>query len=325
MASESDAALREAAAEWFARMRGPDAERDRAAFVAWIAEDPRHKRLYDQMQVTWEQSRLVTHTPAGQAYAGLPPRAAARRSPWPYAVAASIAAIFVVTLLFAYRGPIAGPAARVQEIASQIGIRQVRLGDGSIVTLDAGTRIELRFAAAERRVILKTGRARFDVRQDKARPFIVAAAEREIVATGTLFDVSCLDGKLTVALLRGSVDVRDARPEAPRTLVAHLEPGQEVQLAPGTSAAPRTADAGGRDWPSGMVEFDGAPLSTVVAVANRYANRRLVLADPATGALRVTGAYKMGDAEALAATLAAAFDLVVTPGTDGSILLARRH
>jgi transmembrane sensor len=325
MAVESDAALREAAAEWFARMRGPNADRERAAFDAWIAEDPGHKRLYDQMQVAWERSRLVTHTPAGQAYAGLPARAAALRGPWLYAIAASIAAIFVVTLVFAYRGPIALPGVPVQEVASQIGIRQVRLGDGSILTLDAGTRIELRFAAGERRVVLKTGRARFDVRQDKARPFVVAAAEREIVATGTLFDVTCIDGKLTVALLRGNVEVRNARPDAQRMLVAHLEPGQEIQLAPGMSGAPHPMDAGGRDWPRGMVEFDGAPLSTVVAVANRYAKRRIVLVDPATGSLRVTGAYKMGDPEALAATLAVAFDLTVAPGQDGSILLARRR
>lgn len=35
-------ALRDEAAHWFARMRGPDAEPSRAAFETWLAADPLH-------------------------------------------------------------------------------------------------------------------------------------------------------------------------------------------------------------------------------------------------------------------------------------------
>lgn len=316
-------ALREAAAEWVIRMRGPDAERARPAFEAWLAEHPDHKRMYDRVAVSWEQSRLVAHTPAGKAWEGLPARARPARRTWAYAVAAGIAALVVVGLLLAHRSPVAGPGAPAQEIASQIGIRHVRLADGTIVTLDAETRLALRFSAGERRILLKAGRARFAVAHDASRPFVVAAADREIVATGTIFDVSCANDTVSVALLRGGVDVREARPNGPHPLVARLAPGQAIQLAPGVEPVAHPLDTGAEDWPNGMVEFDGTPLRDVIATANRYSRRHIVLADPALGELKVTGGFRLGDPEGFAAALAAAFELETRPVKE-SILIDRR-
>ena len=101
-------ALRETAAEWLIRMHGPDAERARPAFEAWLADHPDHKRMYDRVAVSWEQSRLVTHTPTGHAWEGLPARKPPARRTWAYAVAAGIAALVMVGLLVAHRAPVAG-------------------------------------------------------------------------------------------------------------------------------------------------------------------------------------------------------------------------
>jgi transmembrane sensor len=317
-------ALRETAAEWVIRMRGPDAERARPAFEAWLAEHPDHKRMYDRVAVSWEQSRLVAHTPAGQAWEGLPPRARPARRTWAYAVAAGIAALVMVGLLLAQRAPVAGPGAPAQEIASQVGIRQVRLGDGTVVTLDAETRLALRFSAGERRIVLEAGRARFAVAHDTSRRFIVAAGGREVVATGTVFDVSLARGEVAVALLEGGVDVRDvtsgARP------VVRLAPGQGLQIAGGrTPPVPRPVTAAERQWPSGMLEFDGTPLREVLAIANRYSRRPIELGDASLGELRVTGGYRLGDPARLARTLAAALNLAVEEETGGRLVLVRRH
>ncbi|WP_051683152.1 FecR family protein [Sphingomonas sp. UNC305MFCol5.2] len=324
MASESDEAVREAAAEWFARMRAPDAGRDRRAFEAWLAEDSRHRRMYERMRVTWAQSRLVTHTPVGQAWEGLPPRARSRSIPWGYAIAASIAALLVVVLLLAHRAPTGGPGSPGQEIASQIGIRHVRLADGTRVTLDAGTRLAVRFVAGERRLILRAGRARFEVARDTARPFIVAAGNREVVATGTTFDVCLVAGRIEVALLSGSVDVRGAGARFPSPVLARLAPGQSLALDPGASrVAPRPSTPDDLGWVWGMFDFDGVPLREVIATANRYSTRHIALADPTLGELKVTGGFKVGDPAALAAALAAAFGLQVQESADGELVLRR--
>ncbi len=325
MNAESDEALREAAAEWFARMRAPDAERDRPAFEAWLGEDVRHKRAYDRMLVTWEQSRLVTHTPVGEAYEGLQKRERPRRPPWGYAVAAGIAALLVLGLLLAPRGLPTGPQAAPQEIASEIGIRKVRLRDGSIVTLDAGTRLVLHLAGNKRRVELKAGRARFEVAQDPARTFVVSAGGREVVATGTTFDVCLVAGRIEIALLKGGVDVRNmGGAGGPAPVLVHLNSGQSLALEPGAAQAmPKPSTPSELDWVSGMIGFDGTPLRDVVTIANRYSARRLALGDPTLGDLKVTGGFKVGDPQTLAAALSAAFGLEVRRQGRDVVLLDR--
>ena len=319
-------ALRETAAEWLIRMHGPDAERARPAFEAWLADHPDHKRMYDRVAVSWEQSRLVTHTPTGHAWEGLPARKPPARRTWAYAVAAGIAALVMVGLLVAHRAPVAGqgPGTPAQEIASHVGIRQVRLGDGSIVTLDAQTRLDLRFTAGERRIVLEAGRARFAVAHDTSRPFIVTAGTREVVATGTVFDVSLAGGNVAVALLEGGVDVRDVTwVEAPT--IVRLMAGQGLQAAAGRApAVPRRVTAAERLWPAGMLEFDSTPLREVLAIANRYSQRPIKVGDPSLGELRVTGGYRLGDPAELAKTLAAASGLIVREER-GSLVLARKR
>lgn len=327
----AEAALAEVASEWFVRMRGPDAARDRAAFEAWLGERPNHKIMYDRIALRWDQAGLVGHTPSGQARSGLPEKAAlAPARLRHYAIAAAIALVLGTGVVLQQRASAPAPAAEsgvaIAAIASDVGIRRVRLADGSIVTLDADTRLQLRFTDKERRLELLGGRARFEVAHDAARPFVVAADGREVVATGTIFDVSLSDGKVGVVLLRGGVDVRTDRVKAPYRLLARLTPGQAVRLAAGDPQPVRSSvSEAARNWPSGMVEFDGTPLREVLAIANRYSARHIMLGDPALGDLRVTGGYKVGDPAAFAATLATVFDLVVTKREDGGILLDRHH
>jgi transmembrane sensor len=225
-------------------------------------------------------------------------------------------------LLLAHRAPVAGAGAPVQENASRVGIRQLRLGDGTVVTLDAQTRLDLRFSAGERRLMLKAGRERFEVARDASRPFIVMAGAREVVATGTVFDVSLAGGDVAVTLLEGGVDVRDVTPGSRRAVV-RLAPGQGLQIAGGRPPVPRPVTAAERQWPSGMLEFDGTPLREVLAIANRYSRRPIILGDASLGELRVTGGYPLGDPTKLAATLAATFGCTVEEERGDRLILVR--
>ncbi|MEI9850127.1 MAG: FecR domain-containing protein [Sphingomonas sp.] len=168
------------------------------------------------MALRWDQSGLVGHTPSGQAREGLPE--APRRAAFParyYAVAASLVAVIAIgamLLLSPMRdggAPVPGAAVVATELASPVGtIRRVTLDDGSVVTLDTGTRLEVAFTQGERRLRLLAGRARFEVAHDAGRPFIVAAGDGEVVATGTIFDVSLVGARPRVRLIQGSVEVR---------------------------------------------------------------------------------------------------------------------
>lgn len=322
----AETALAEEASEWWFKMRGPDANRARPDFEAWLAAHPNHRIMYDRIALRWGQSGLVGHTPSGQTRAGLPPAPA--RAPahlWRYAIAAGIALVvgFGIVLQQRLSAPVtADTDVAIAALASDAGIRRVRLADGSIVTLDRATRLTLRFSARERRLLLSQGRARFEVAHAVERPFIVEARNREVVATGTIFDVGLAGDGVAIALLRGGVDVRTLDKARKGRLVRRLAPGEAIRLAPGSdSPVADKPGAGVRDWTSAMIEFDGTPLREVVRVANRYSARQIVLDDPALGSLQVTGGFRTGDQDSLAASMGTAFDLTVDRRGDGSVVL----
>src|SRR5690606_15701139 len=84
----------------------------------------------------------------------------------------------------------------------------VTLQDGSIVELNAQTRIKVAFGAERRSVQLLDGQAIFRVAKDASRPFVVHAGDREIIALGTAFDVRLDPSAMRVTLLEGKVAVR---------------------------------------------------------------------------------------------------------------------
>lgn len=86
--------------------------------------------------------------------------------------------------------------------------RQFRLSDGSIVHLNASSRVRLDLNNSSREIWLE-GEAYFEVAKDPKRPFIVHAAAMNIQALGTSFNVKAYPGdpRYETTLLEGAVEV----------------------------------------------------------------------------------------------------------------------
>lgn len=196
-------------------------------------------------------------------------------------------------------------------------IKEIDLPDGSLLILDSGSRVEASFTEAERNLTLREGRARFRVAHE-TRPFAVRAGSSEVVATGTLFDVSLIGGRTAVVLLEGSVEVRTKND---RRTLEHLKPGQKLILMGSGPAEQRHATRGDTAWTARMLEFDDTRLDEAAALANRYSKVQLKLGDERIRGLRVSGAFRAGDVTGLARSLAAAFELRLVTLPDGNLLL----
>lgn len=305
------------AAEWLARLGGGAGESDHAGFRAWYEADLRNAEAYDRMAALWSASGQLSMPEEVDVEA----RTGGGRR-FGYAIAASVVALAAITLLLV-RGPLFGNGAQPPSVyATTHGeLRQIGLPDGSRVTLDAGSRIEVVFSSAERRLILREGRARFAVAHE-SRPFVVEAGSNQVVATGTLFDVSLLNDQLSVVLLEGSVELRKTQGSTAST--HRLTAGHRLIIQGGGSPISAPAARGDTSWAQRMLEFDDVPLEEAVEAANRYAAVQIRLADDRVRGLRVTGAYRAGDSTGLARSLAAAFDLQVRTEADGSLTLSRR-
>ncbi len=81
------------------------------------------------------------------------------------------------------------------------------LADGSEVTMDLATEIDVRLSRGERNIKLVAGRALFDVAHDASRPFRVDTGHGKVTALGTQFQVDVDTDQVIVTLLEGSVSV----------------------------------------------------------------------------------------------------------------------
>lgn len=321
--------LRLEAAEWFARLRAPDGEKDRVSFDAWYAADPAHQEAFDRIERRWEQTAFLANTELGRSR-GLETVAPSQGRRWRYGAAAAAAVALIVTAVV-WHGSAVQTRPGVEKIhyATHRGqFRTIKLPDGSTATLDAHSLLTRSYSRHVRRLTLAKGRARFSVAHEDNREFQVIAGFALVVAHGTVFDVSVGHGdNVQVALLSGSVEVMPrhvATGGAARRRGRKLVPGQQVILsAEKPIPAPTPAPAAQMRWVSGMLSFDGAKLTDAIAELNRYGRRKMRIADPGLADLRVTGAFRAADAEEFADTVAAAFDLRVERMPNGTLLIER--
>lgn len=323
---------RREANDWLVRVQLSDAF-DRDAFEAWRSADPANAAAYDDLIQDLTISAPLADTEMVRT-AELRRASFLERNPGAgYAIAASVAAMLLagtgVSLREAGYWGASTAASQDTLYATRVGeVRTITLADGSRVTLDTDSILRVAFTSSERAVRLDAGRARFEVAHDAARPFIVNAGSGRVIAHGTIFDVSIRPAGVNVALLRGAVEVTrkasvgTGQPDAPSR---RLSPGQQVtfdQIHPIPPAQPLRPAA--LRWTSGMLMFEGARLADAVVEFNRYNQRKLLVAAPAIGDLRITGAFRASDVRRFADAMAASFDLVILDRAGGGLLLAPR-
>ncbi|QJR02785.1 hypothetical protein HH800_11680 [Sphingobium yanoikuyae] len=332
---------------WFARMRGPDADSYRPQFEHWLSLGASHRDAYERAGEIFALGRFLAsqreeiEAEANDNEPG--------RHYWKWtAIAASLLLALGAGGWFA-NSELRGSAGRTPQVAQLDvhtaterglydtvvgGRRNIRLADGSVVELDEGSELATDFSKSRRELRLERGRARFEVAHE-GRPFIVLAGGGSVTARGTVFDVILgRDKRVTVRLLRGAVDVE--RPQGAKgggtvAAVARLEPGEVLSFAaitsvvlPGiTSKAVVEPVVLKPDQPL-IREYERTPLSAVVAEANRDSATSIRLADPGLGALRVSGRFRVDNADQVADRLAVLFDLDVERTRSDEITLRKR-
>lgn len=306
----SDAEISAAAADWFVRLHEEDAtEHDFQQWQHWLAASPEHERAYQQIVDGWHLIGEVTPAPWASAQeldadreqvqavpsgAALGRSAFRRKAAFFFAIAATILAAVGIAVAPKYLGKSSDGYSTVT--AEQ---RSVRLPDGSRVTLGARSTVMPMFDGAERRIVLKSGEAYFEVTHDPNRPFVVIAGGKAVRAVGTAFNVHAAGDRMLVGVVEGRVAIitlasgggspgRDSQGvEAGQRL---LSSGQEALL---TSVGGYEVQAKSPEeiatWRNGRFEYRGEELRHVVDDLNRYTDRRIVLDDDRAGSLRYSG------------------------------------
>ncbi|QWP77047.1 FecR domain-containing protein [Lysobacter sp. K5869] len=308
----------EDAARWSEILRESDDPTMREAFHAWQAQSPQHAQAYARADAARRLAELLADEPQMQSLRretlGRVARGAAQRQRRQrgWAIAASV---MVFGLLGAIglnlgnswrmvgdaRDALAGNVYR-----TGVGQREsFVLDDGSTITLNTDSRVSTHYRDGLRAVTLERGQALFKVAKDRSRPFVVTAGGRQVTALGTEFDVylsprafevTLLEGRVTVTRAAKAAATASAKPAAPAASLAELKPGEQFVALAATAPQVRAADVRRVvSWRNGQIVFENERLEDAVAEINRYSQRKIVLADAHLASLKISGAFNTGD------------------------------
>jgi transmembrane sensor len=339
---------------WDARLRSPNCtDSDRARFAEWREADPRHRAAFERLQILCMALRQNRSRADVRALRDAALSAQEQPSRRPVASIAAMLAIVAVgvTLWVEFSGGVRGESvARLAEVGvyeTATGQRSTStLQDGSVVDLNARTRIKVSFTDQARTVELIYGQAMFHIAHNPQRPFTVRAGDRQITAIGTQFDVRLDAQSVSVTLIEGKVQVLEESPgtsgarrsgtphsgDSPGSgMPLYLTPGQQYVArlsdvdAP-TDGSVRTVDVSKvTGWHEGHVFLDDLSLTDAVAEMNRHSPVQITVSDPRLARLRVNGMFRAGEQEAFVRALEQYFPIVARHQGDTEIILTPRR
>ncbi|MEO0872931.1 MAG: FecR domain-containing protein, partial [Pseudomonadota bacterium] len=222
-----DNAIDSEAAAWAARL---DAQPD-AVFPEleeWLANDPKHTGALLRAQAALS---LLGAGPEVANDAEDAPASQRIFSRWWIGASGAMAATVAAFALF-----LSSPGETVLYDTEAGETQKIALDDGSSMSIDARTRLEVDFTPDRRRIVLSEGRALFRASDDPQRPFQVVVGDITITDIGTEFQVfdDAAANEVEVLVTQGEVRIDGPSGTLPVT------EGQIVRLAkgPGTSANP---------------------------------------------------------------------------------------
>ncbi len=353
MTTASSRQIELTAADWLARRdRGDWSDDDHARLADWLAADTAHRVAFLRLEAAWAETGRLKALAAGQLQPPLPARGQWSSAPFAPRASAEDIAISPAAewseqldaLTFAARAAAPAPPRRRRAVAAGLAVaavfcgalavwgwqahdtvdtaayasdvgrlRTVALTDGSQATLSSGSRIAVAMSRGQRRIDLQSGEAFFEAAKDRARPFVVSADARRVVAVGTKFSVRRDGGDLRVVVTEGLVRLESTalpgQPAAPVTLL----PAGSVAVATRSGVLVRSgtvADAErALDWRGGYLHFDDTPLAEAAAEFNRYGGRTLMLGDDAAGTLRIGGNFRWSNVDGFVRLLQQGFGI----------------
>lgn len=299
-----DPAIADQAADWLTLfMSGEAGDDDRQRWSRWRSAHPDHERA-------WRHIEEVTGR-----FKDMAPRAAYQvLSPYTGTATAPKRRAALRVLLW---GGIAGTAGLLaartplaQRLAAdyRTGIgeqRTVMLADGTALTLNTDSAVDVRFDAAQRllrllagEVLVVTGHAQTATGRAWP-PLVVATAQGRIRALGTRFTVRQRMQGTDVAVLQSAVEIApDDLAQRPRV----LEAGQRLSFTRSAIGPAGPADDAAPAWTRGQLVADDMRLDAFLEELGRY-RQGVVRCAPEVGALRLSGVFPLQDTDRILATL----------------------
>lgn len=266
--------ISETAARWFIRMQEAAVDApERSQFEAWLMQSPLHQQEYLSISEAWrgldsleELQTLAQAKQADQFFKQQSRKKAIRKTVGSLATGIAMLAIGLV----GYQQYHIWQSSPTLQLASQTTRAQLvtqTLDDGSRVTLNANTQIEVKYYRNQRHIALLKGEAVFEVQPDRDRPFVVETQRLKVTVLGTRFAVNKLKQLERVSVDHGKVQVLNKQDQ--QGLI--LQNNQVAEISQhGLQARPQVNAQDYFRFISGTLVFNQASLSEIAETLSRY-------------------------------------------------------
>lgn len=301
-ARQADEANR-AAVDWLLRLESAQAgSAGQQAFEHWLNADPEHAHAWQRVNTLLSTPLSALHEAERRSPGQLKVASDSLRSlPSPSrrrAVGGGLALLLgVVTAGVTQRiTPLGGLLADQRTATGER--RTLTLADGSRLSLDARTVVDILFDGLQRRVLLHQGAVQVDVAKDASRPFIVDSGDGTVRALGTQFMVRKDDGGSLASVQQHSVLLTN---RAGRRQT--IEAGQVFAFTE-QGIDPQTPSWRSRvDWVEGRIDVRDEPLGQLIEALRPY-RAGLLRVSPQAAQLRVYGVFALDDSDRTLRSLA---------------------
>lgn len=341
--SEEDHHIDEAALDWLIRHDGGFSPEEQDAFFQWLSEDGRHGEWFAYHQGTYRQfDSMVQWRPEHSDH----PNPDLLAGPWvkqPWLlglVSLGAVAALLILGLFVWQSQDHNFNGFLPETGAMALEYQIhRLHDGSIVELNKGAQISIRYNGYERRVDLLSGEAYFEVAKNPDRPFIVSARGIDVKAVGTAFNVRLENDSLEVLVTHGRVLMDSSalienhkfqKTKAPTISKPELGAGQRSVVSFATEVVVPVVEEITEEevevelaWKHQVLEFVERPLSEIVEEFNRYNTRQITISDEELLDTEITATFRSYNLDGFVRLLELTGPVKATVQDDESITLSK--
>jgi len=297
------------AAVWAARLdRAPLTEAEQQALDSWTADDPRHLGAYAKARA------VALHSKRAAGLIAAPQFTIASQNEAPRMSRRALLAASIGVVSLGSAGLAAAYLRKFQRIDTVRGeTRSVTLDDGTVISLNTLSRIEVRFNQDVREVVLKFGEVLIDVATRRDRPFLIRAANATMTTQGGMFLVKRLDASpLQVTTLEGALQlVSDQDQVIPLSANQTLALGDDRMVSPSARPTFLEADRAASllAWRDGKLAFHDDTLNAAAIQFSRFRGAPIQFGGGEVGRLRITGLFEANDPAAFARAVAHSLNL----------------
>lgn len=297
--------ISETAARWFIRMQeaAPDAP-ERSQFEAWLMQNPLHQQEYASISDAWQGidaiNELQTMAQAKQADVFFKQSERKKVRQKLAGTVASLVAVLCIGWagLHQYQLWQNTPTLQLAAQTSTAQLTTQTLDDGSRVTLNANSRIEIKYYRNQRHIDMLQGEAVFEVTPDRDRPFVVETQRLKVTVLGTRFAVNKLKQLERVSVDHGKVQVLNKQDQ--QALILQNNQVAEINQH-GLRARPQVNAQDYFRFINGTLVFNQASLSEIAETVSRYQPKPVISDDRSKEKISAVVAIK--DSNSFIATL----------------------